>query len=173
MEAANSAHSCFFSSDSRRKISSLRYSLALESPNVPNFDVWIVGLALPLVFLDSLHFKDDTGRFRFCHARTIGEIGPNGQIRSSAAGQKLVLCSEPSVIANSITCHHPAMIELLVTSITNEECTTILPVPPVTAYQAPPDSRNRSSSRHSPCPNSPRSPDKRRAPSPGAPARGC
>src|SRR5262252_1738419 len=39
------------------------------------------------------------------------------------------------------------MMPLLVTSITNEESTTILPVPSVRTWQTHPDSWNRSSSR--------------------------
>jgi hypothetical protein len=52
-------------------------ALLLNPLDVPNFDVWIVSLDLPFVFLDSLHFKDDTRRLGFCHARNIGAIGPN------------------------------------------------------------------------------------------------
>ncbi|HLH95964.1 MAG TPA: hypothetical protein VKW08_12700, partial [Xanthobacteraceae bacterium] len=46
----------------------------------------------------------------------------------------------------SIACRHPAMAKLLVSSITDEESTKILPVPSGFAYQENPDSWNRSSS---------------------------
>ncbi|HLH96576.1 MAG TPA: hypothetical protein VKW08_15800, partial [Xanthobacteraceae bacterium] len=45
----------------------------------------------------------------------------------------------------SIACRHPAMAKLLVSSITDEESTKILPVPSGFAYQENPDSWNRSS----------------------------
>jgi hypothetical protein len=54
--------------------------------------------------------------------------------------------SHRSDIANSTTCRHPAMMQLLVRSITNKESIKILPVPRLGIYRMHPDSRNRSSS---------------------------
>src|SRR5262249_42331105 len=68
--------------------------------------------------------------------------------RSVRECDTLVSCAISSlVIASSTACRHPAMMPLLVTSITNEESTTILPVPSVRTCQTHPDSWNRSSSQ--------------------------